>query len=233
MLPFAQRAGCNGAMLAGGASMERENAGAQPEGRRWRPRPDATWRAWSAPERRRRPEGRAPRMARVAGDRPFAAHRRLNNRTLNPGNGGDPGPIRTGDLPLRRGMLYPAELRGRIEDCGMCRPWRSRPFAIHGSPVSLARTSPGRSQTLVKPPAELRGREPVIVARTTQRLSASPCVSPCSAGSRAPRPDRRRTGFRRGTGASALAANAAAIADRERRRATGRHAGTRSGCAGY
>ena len=27
---------------------------------------------------------------------------------------GDPGPIRTGDLPLRRGTLYPAELRGRI-----------------------------------------------------------------------------------------------------------------------
>lgn len=25
---------------------------------------------------------------------------------------GDPGPIRTGDLPLRRGTLYPAELRG-------------------------------------------------------------------------------------------------------------------------
>ena len=29
------------------------------------------------------------------------------------GNIGDPGPIRTGDLPLRRGTLYPAELRGR------------------------------------------------------------------------------------------------------------------------
>jgi hypothetical protein len=27
---------------------------------------------------------------------------------------GDPGPIRTGDLPLRRGTLYPAELRSRI-----------------------------------------------------------------------------------------------------------------------
>ena len=27
---------------------------------------------------------------------------------------GDPGPIRTGDLPLRRGTLYPAELRGQV-----------------------------------------------------------------------------------------------------------------------
>lgn len=27
---------------------------------------------------------------------------------------GDPGPIRTGDLPLRRGTLYPAELRGHL-----------------------------------------------------------------------------------------------------------------------
>ncbi len=35
--------------------------------------------------------------------------------TLNSGERlihGDPGPIRTGDLPLRRGTLYPAELRG-------------------------------------------------------------------------------------------------------------------------
>lgn len=33
--------------------------------------------------------------------------------------GGDPGPIRTGDLPLRRGTLYPAELRGQgREDTG-------------------------------------------------------------------------------------------------------------------
>lgn len=32
---------------------------------------------------------------------------------------GDPGPIRTGDLPLRRGTLYPAELRGQGRHCRM------------------------------------------------------------------------------------------------------------------
>lgn len=34
------------------------------------------------------------------------------NSPQTPSLDGDPGPIRTGDLPLRRGTLYPAELRG-------------------------------------------------------------------------------------------------------------------------
>ena len=33
---------------------------------------------------------------------------------------GDPGPIRTGDLPLRRGTLYPAELRGHVRARQVC-----------------------------------------------------------------------------------------------------------------
>ena len=36
----------------------------------------------------------------------------LRARVDAPDVDGDPGPIRTGDLPLRRGTLYPAELRG-------------------------------------------------------------------------------------------------------------------------
>lgn len=55
-------------------------------------------------------------------------------------------------------MLYPAELRGQIEDCGTCPPWRDRPFAIPGSLVALARMAPGHSPAFAQPPAELRGR---------------------------------------------------------------------------
>ena len=38
-------------------------------------------------------------------------------------NGGDPGAIRTHDLPLRRGPLYPAELRGLGGNCSGCWIW--------------------------------------------------------------------------------------------------------------
>ena len=50
---------------------------------------------------------------------------------------GDPGPIRTGDLPLRRGTLYPAELRGHGGRKGYRQTMgliHARPFAHHSSP---------------------------------------------------------------------------------------------------
>lgn len=51
---------------------------------------------------------------------------------------GDPGPIRTGDLPLRRGTLYPAELRGHWHRHRIPRPaeWTKR---LKGHPQAGAR----------------------------------------------------------------------------------------------
>jgi hypothetical protein len=56
---------------------------------------------------------------------------------------GDPGPIRTGDLPLRRGTLYPAELRGhwQRERIPRLAEWTKRGAFCRTSSTSILCTS--------------------------------------------------------------------------------------------
>ena len=60
--------------------------------------------------------------------------------------GGDPGRIRTCDLPLRRRLLYPTELRGH---CCMIPYANLRRYGIGGAPdVSYYRLTAGATPTL-------------------------------------------------------------------------------------
>jgi hypothetical protein len=70
---------------------------------------------------------------------------------------GIPGPIRTADLPLRRRLLYPSELRGHGDD-----HWS---FGLTGTRKPRLVRGPERRWKEV----ELRGFEPLTSAMRTRR----------------------------------------------------------------
>jgi hypothetical protein len=88
---------------------------------------------------------------------------------------GDPGPIRTGDLRLRRASLYPAELRGQAGkdngDIAKAKPQRRWLAVRQRGSAELARMAPVDAATLQR-----RGRHGKVLLNTRQ-LAPTLCLT--------------------------------------------------------